>query len=92
MAEKFVLVPQREMRRTYSQGPNNNTIKAPPPGIPPTDELLKTMQIEEQGPARLNSDNLAYVNTERGRGENNTTELEEEEEEEGSWSSLWQRV
>ncbi len=93
MAEKFVLVPQREMQRTYSPGSNNSSIKVPPPGIPLNDELLKTMQIEDQTPARLNSNNLAYINPEKVRRENNASEVEEEEEEEeGSWTSLWQRV
>ncbi len=92
MAEKFVLVPQRELLRTSSPQ-QNTTIKTPPPGIPTNDELLKTMQVEDQGPARLNSDNLGYVNPERLNRENNARGIEaEEEEEEGSWTSVWQRV
>ncbi len=87
MAEKFVLIPQRELQKNTPAG-NNSTIKAPPPGIPVNDhDLMKTMEVVSQGPARLQSDNLGYVNTER-LGENNESEVEDE----GTWTSMWQRV
>ncbi len=80
-----MLVPQREIQK---RPPAGNSVNVPPPGIPVNDhDLMKTMEVVSQGPSRLKSDNLAYVNTGRvGVNE------ESEGEDEGVWSSVWQRV
>ncbi len=68
----------------------------PPPGLPADNELIKTMEIVWKGPARLQSDNLGYVNIGSVKRNRDTSDSEGEEDSGGetkhkTWSSVWHR-
>ena len=101
MADKFVLVPHHQ----YEYGNVSHLVtkgKAPPPGIPPSDEIVKSMEIVTDTPSNLPSVDLAYVNTNKNPTYSEGSDSEEESDTSAKkvvgggsgvgWGKVWQRV
>ncbi len=103
MAEKFVVIPHDKYTKLTSQASTQygmgDKVKSPPPGLPPSDVIVRQEEIIGNAMNRkvgIGNDKKLYHSSESVNSEDDTHSEdsmgESKTEENKSWKEVWQRI